>query len=137
MQPAMFWSKNMIKTFYNSLNKLNKQTQKQQTGSVTIYLTVLGTLFLATIFGTTIFLQTILGSYKAAHAADLAALAAADTLREITTGEPCDIAKQIVESFGAVMVSCQLLDDSVIVATSFAVWNEKFWVSGLSKAGEP
>lgn len=43
---------------------------------------------------------------RAASAADLAALAAADTLRGITTGVPCTVAAEVAARHGATLVSC-------------------------------
>ena len=47
---------------------------------------------------------------RAAQAADLAALAAADALRGITPGDPCDIAAQVARDNNANLVGCALAD---------------------------
>ena len=45
-------------------------------------------------------------SHRAAKAADLAALAAADTQRGLRPGDPCETARRIAEANGAGLVHC-------------------------------
>lgn len=49
--------------------------------------------------------STVLAS-RAAAAADLAALAAADALRGITTGEPCTLAAEVAARHAATLLGC-------------------------------
>ena len=60
---------------------------------------------------------------RAAQAADLAALAAADALRGITPGDPCDIAAQVARDNNANLVGCALADrpETVDIRVSSAV----------------
>lgn len=50
--------------------------------------------------------KVILVSARADGSADLAALAAADAARGIRTGDPCDVAKKLIEADGFTMDDC-------------------------------
>jgi secretion/DNA translocation related TadE-like protein len=50
--------------------------------------------------------QSAVLASRAATAADLAALAAADALRGITTGEPCSVAADVAARHAATVLSC-------------------------------
>lgn len=50
--------------------------------------------------------QSAVLASRAATAADLAALAAADALRGITTGEPCTVASEVSARHAATVTSC-------------------------------
>ena len=79
---------------------------------------------------------------RAAQAADLAALAAADALRGITPGDPCDIAAQVARDNNANLVGCALADrpETVDIRVSsgvpgpFAFFGD---AQGASRAGAP
>ncbi|HCG55423.1 MULTISPECIES: Rv3654c family TadE-like protein [Brevibacterium] len=51
--------------------------------------------------------QAFAAHSTAQSAADLAALAAADAVRGIVAGEPCDIAKEVAKRNGAVVNDCR------------------------------
>ena len=79
---------------------------------------------------------------RAAQAADLAALAAADALRGITTGDPCDIATQVARDNNAKLVGCALADrpETVDIRVSSAVHGPFAFLGdaqGTSRAGAP
>ena len=50
--------------------------------------------------------QAFVAHSRAQNAADLAALAAADAVRGLATGEPCEIAEEVVERNGGQMSDC-------------------------------
>lgn len=52
--------------------------------------------------------QVHVAASRAAVAADLAALSAADAARGLMVGEPCALAAQTVETHGAVMTECDV-----------------------------
>lgn len=79
---------------------------------------------------------------RAAQAADLAALAAADALRGITPGDPCDIAAQVARDNNANLVGCALADrpETVDIRVSSAVQGPFAFLGdaqGTSRAGAP
>ena len=79
---------------------------------------------------------------RAAQAADLAALAAADALRGITPGDPCDIAAQVARDNNANLVGCALADrpETVDIRVSSAVHGPFAFfgdAQGTSRAGAP
>ncbi|MGO2035906.1 MAG: Rv3654c family TadE-like protein [Brevibacterium sp.] len=51
--------------------------------------------------------QAFVAHSRAQSAADLAALAAADAVRGLATGEPCDIAKEVAKKNGGSVVDCR------------------------------
>lgn len=53
-------------------------------------------------------IQVHVAASRAAVAADLAALSAADAARGLMIGEPCALAEQTVTAHGANMTSCQI-----------------------------
>ena len=79
---------------------------------------------------------------RAAQAADLAALAAADALRGITPGDPCDIAAQVARNNNANLMGCALADrpETVDIRVSSAVHGPFAFLGdaqGTSRAGAP
>lgn len=76
---------------------------------------------------------------KAATAADLAALAAADAARGLATGDPCQVASELAARHGAALTSCRVLGpwaDTVQVEVSVRTalpWPAR----GLARAGPP
>lgn len=62
--------------------------------------------------------QAFAAHSQAQNAADLAALAAADAVRGLATGEPCEIAKEVAERNGGSLSDCvaSLSEQSAYVA---------------------
>lgn len=58
--------------------------------------------------GLLVFAQALIGSARAATAADLSALAAADAVRGLRSEEPCGLAAQVAERNGADLAGCRL-----------------------------
>lgn len=84
-------------------------------------------------------LQTTVAASRAATAADLAALAAADTVRELRTGDPCSVAGEVAVRNGAALTACLVSagDRSVQVETEVSVPLLPFPATGLARAGPP
>ena len=81
---------------------------------------------------------------QAASAADLSALAAADTARGLRRGDPCSVAALIAESNGAQLSACTVEADgqSVRIATSVpmgvrAMGIELYLAQAQARAGAP
>ena len=87
--------------------------------------------------------QAGISMHRAAKAADLAALAAADTARGLASGVPCDVARAVTEENGAVMDHCELVtrdQTTVDVRTSIALFGPLEPLGpavGVSRAGPP
>lgn len=81
--------------------------------------------------------QAAVAAAKAAKAADLAALSAADSYRGLAPGDPCNTAVDVAARNGAVLTSCSLAGDfSVVVEVS--VGTPLPWpATGLARAGRP
>lgn len=82
--------------------------------------------------------QSAVLASRAATAADLAALAAADALRGITTGEPCAIALEVAGRHSATMISCvQGAGQAVEVRTQLDERSLLGAATGHARAGPP
>ncbi|MFW0118561.1 Rv3654c family TadE-like protein [Rothia sp. P5766] len=82
-------------------------------------------------------------NHRAAQAADLAALAAADAARGLTSGDPCDRAQEVAQANRVNLVACALppglagtadIRTSVDIAGPFAFLGP---AQGISRAGPP
>ncbi|MBP3042548.1 flp pilus-assembly TadE/G-like family protein [Arthrobacter jiangjiafuii] len=84
-------------------------------------------------------LQAGVAANRAATAADLSALAAADTLRGLRPGDPCTVAAEVAARNGAELAGCTAEpgDQSVQVATEMAVPLLPFPATGQARAGPP
>ena len=77
-------------------------------------------------------------SSRAAAAADLAALAAADAARGITSGDPCAVAGEIARRHEAKVLSCaEGPGNTVQVRTQLAAGTVFGSATGLARAGPP
>ncbi len=75
---------------------------------------------------------------RAAAAADLAALAAADAARGITAGQPCAIAAEVARRNNARVLSCtEGSGETVQVRTELNVGTVLGAATGLARAGPP
>ncbi|MFW0154720.1 Rv3654c family TadE-like protein [Rothia sp. P6271] len=81
--------------------------------------------------------------YQAMRAADISALAAADTLRGLRAGDPCDTAERVGQAHGAVWVRCVIVEHqpgSVDVRVRVPIGGVFSWlqeVEATSRAGSP
>ncbi|ALV46994.1 hypothetical protein MB46_17420 [Arthrobacter alpinus] len=74
---------------------------------------------------------------KAATAADLSALAAADAYRGLSTGPPCQIAGDVAALHGASLIECRLAGDQS-VQVKVSIKTVLPWLStGMARAGPP
>lgn len=86
-----------------------------------------------------IMVQAALAAGRAGSGADLAALAAADAARGLTTGRPCDVAAAVAAENDVRLETCQVVGGGVIVDVATSVplpppWGE---ATGRSRAGPP
>lgn len=83
--------------------------------------------------------EAVNAASKTATAADLAALAAADAARGLTTGDPCQVAADLVSRQGAVLVSCMVVGRNAdTVQLEVSVQTSLPWPAyNKSRAGPP
>lgn len=87
--------------------------------------------------------QAGITTHRAAKAADLAALAAADSARGLAGGIPCDVAAAVARENGAALDSCELVtpdNTTVDIRTSIALPGPLARLGparGISRAGPP
>lgn len=84
-------------------------------GSGTVHVLTL-TMVLGVLLVTVLLLaQTGVATHRAAKAADLAALAAADAARGLVVGEPCTTARRVARDNGAELELCRLVPPDLVV----------------------
>ncbi|MET4592652.1 Rv3654c family TadE-like protein [Arthrobacter sp. 754] len=82
--------------------------------------------------------QSAVMASRAAAAADLAALAAADALRGLTSGEPCAVAAAVAARHDAALVSCsEGAGQTMEVRTELTARTLLGTASGQARAGPP
>lgn len=108
--------------------------------------TVLALATIATVLVLAVLALGVAGAYvahrRAASAADLSALAAADALRGLAQGQPCQVAERIAEQNGAQLRACTIPErpESVDVRVAVPVTGPFAAVGdaiGTSRAGAP
>ena len=80
----------------------------RENGSGTVLALSMVFVLLALMSAVLMLVQISVATQRAATAADLGALAGADAARGLTTGEPCDVAHEVVVRQQATMVSCAI-----------------------------
>lgn len=81
-------------------------SDRGERGSGTVLAAGLGLVVVTVMAMMLLLAQAAVHASRAAAAADLAALAAADALRGITTGEPCGVAAEVAARHHATVLSC-------------------------------
>ncbi|NUL47452.1 hypothetical protein F7P69_19930 [Cellulosimicrobium funkei] len=104
-------------------------------GSITVLITVFVTLVL---LGATLALGTsVTAAARAAGAADLAALAAADAARGLVAADPCALAAQTAQRHGAAMTACAAEGDGTVRVQTRYDSPLPWPADGRSRAGPP
>lgn len=107
-------------------------------GSGTVLAAGLGLVVLGVMVMLLLLAQAAVLASRAAAAADLAALAAADALRGVSAGEPCLVAAAVAARHDAMLVSCvEGGDQSVEVRTELAAGAILGTAAGHARAGPP
>ncbi len=108
-------------------------------GAGTVLVLGAGMLLLILCMAVLLLLQTAVAASRAATAADLAALAAADTVRELRLGDPCQVAGEVAARNGAVLASCSVDtgEQTVQVETEVPVPLLPQPATGHARAGPP
>lgn len=107
-------------------------------GSGTVLAMALGLLVITVMVLTVLLGQSTVMAFRAAAAADLAALAAADAARGITAGEPCRVAEEVARRNGAQLLSCsEGAGSTVLVRTGLSTGTVLGTATGSARAGPP
>lgn len=109
-------------------------------GAGTLLMAGLALLSLLLIATTALLLQAGSAASRAATAADLAALAAADAVRGLTSGDPCGVAREVADRHAAVVEECLLGvpgTGTALVRVSVPVPGILPDARGTAKAGPP
>ncbi|NQD88128.1 flp pilus-assembly TadE/G-like family protein [Paenarthrobacter sp. CM16] len=107
-------------------------------GAGTVLALTLGAVVMALLVGVLVLAQAGVLASRAASAADLGALAAADAARGLTSGEPCAVASGVVAQHGATMTSCTVTGGMVVdVATELDHPFDWGAATGRARAGPP
>lgn len=121
----------------------SKSRNHPDEGSGTVHGMTIAVLMCALLIVILLLGQAGISMHRAAKAADLAALAAADTARGLASGVPCDVARAVAQENGAVMDHCDLVtpeQTTVDVRTSIALFGPLEPLGpavGISRAGPP
>ena len=112
---------------------------KTEQGAGTVLVLGAGLLLLILCAAVLLLLQTAVAAGRAATAADLAALAATDTVRGLRSGDPCQVAGEVAGRNGAVLAGCwvDIGERSVQVETQMPVPMLPQPATGHARAGPP
>lgn len=107
-------------------------------GAGTVLALALGAVVMVLLAGLLLLAQAGVMASRAATAADLAALAAADAQRGLASGEPCAVAGDVAGRHEARLASCKVLGgDEVEVVTELAYPIAWGTATGRARAGPP
>ncbi|BCW68276.1 hypothetical protein NicSoilB4_30390 [Arthrobacter sp. NicSoilB4] len=107
-------------------------------GAGTVLALGLGMVVIAAAVLIVLLAQSAALAFRAAAAADLAALAGADAARRITPGEPCAVAADVARRNGARILSCREGPGSTVqVRTELDIRTPLGGATGLARAGPP
>lgn len=108
-------------------------------GSGTVLVLGSGLLLLILFGAVLLLLQSAVAAARSATAADLSALAAADTVRGLRSGDPCAVAEEVAGRNGAALTGCAVnaTDQSVQVGTEVGLRLLPWPATGLARAGPP
>ncbi|MEG2577592.1 MULTISPECIES: Rv3654c family TadE-like protein [Actinomycetes] len=121
-----------------------RRSLRSEQGSGTVMATALVVVALLIAGAVLAWVAATRAAMQAASAADLSALAAADTARGLRPGDPCTVAALLAESNGALLAACTVEPDgqSVRVTTNVpvgfrAMGIELYLAEAQARAGAP
>ncbi len=119
------------------MKKVLVNTQSE-CGAGTVLALGLGAVVMALLLGLLLLAQAGVMASRAASAADLAALAAADAARGLASGEPCAVAADVSAKQDAKLTSCTVAAGNVVeVGTELAHPFRWGVATGRARAGPP
>ncbi|MFK0039552.1 Rv3654c family TadE-like protein [Paenarthrobacter sp. NPDC090517] len=111
---------------------------KSERGGGTVLALGLGAVVMAMLLGLLFLAQAGVMASRAASAADLAALAAADAARGLASGEPCAVAADVAAKHDVRLTSCTVVGGNVVeVGTELAKPFRWGVAMGRARAGPP
>ncbi|MET3369020.1 UNVERIFIED_CONTAM: secretion/DNA translocation related TadE-like protein [Jeotgalibacillus campisalis] len=111
---------------------------QRERGAGTVLTLGLGAVVITMLLGLLFLAQAGVMASRAASAADLAALAAADTARGLASGEPCAVAADVAAKHDAKLTSCTVAGGNVVeVGTELARPFRWGVATGRARAGPP
>ncbi|MHA7246325.1 Rv3654c family TadE-like protein [Arthrobacter tecti] len=120
--------------------KLDSRTGEAETGVGTVLMVGVGMSALLLLTIVILFAQASVAASRAATAADLSALAAADAARGLRDGVPCEVASEVAGRHGARLTACLLQGEAEhIVQVATAVESTPILppAEGRARAGPP
>lgn len=137
MSPARVWARTPLPRS-SAPYRAPHRWRPSERGSGTVLALGLGLVVIAAVALLLLLAQSAVAASRAAAAADLAALAAADAARGITSGEPCAVAREVALKNDAAMVACsEGADATVQVRTELGAGPFLGAATGLARAGPP
>lgn len=114
-------------------------TGTKEDGSGTVMGAGLALVLVTLIVALLVLVQVVVAAGRAASGADLAALAAADAARGLTTGRPCAVAAAAAAENDVRLDSCQVVGGGIIVDVTTSVQLPPPWgeATGRARAGPP
>lgn len=119
---------------------MDEKGAHNERGSGTVLITGLGLVALLLLVSLIWLVQSAAAGQRAATAADMAALAAADAARGLSAGDPCGIAAEVAIRAGVDLVACDVggdFQDVVEVRTVLKVSALIGAATGTARAGPP
>ena len=111
---------------------------RSERGAGTVLALGLGAVVMAMLLGLLFLAQAGVMASRAASAADLAALAAADAARGLASGEPCAVAADVAAKHDAKLAACSVAGGNVVeVRTELARPFQWGIATGRARAGPP
>jgi hypothetical protein len=103
-------------------------------GAITAFVAVATTAVAVLIAAVSLAFQYLVMQQKLVASVDLAALAAADTQRGLVSGVVCENAESILKTVDAVMTTCRIVGDGVMVSGQLSLTSMTLEASAI--AGE-
>ena len=117
----------------NQLHTLRTATGLDH-GAITAFVAVATTAVAVLIAAVSLAFQYLVMQQKLVASVDLAALAAADTQRGLVSGVVCENAESILKTVDAVMTTCRIVGDGVMVSGQLSLTSMTLEASAI--AGE-
>lgn len=116
------------------------QPEDNERGAGTVLMAGFALALLILVAGAALLMQGAVSASRAATAADLSALAAADAARGLREGEPCVLALEVAEKQGAQLESCATessAGDTYVITTTVSAGALLPPATGAARAGPP
>ena len=118
--------------------KTLRPNSQHERGAGTVLALALVAVVIALLLGPLLLAEAGVMASRAASAADLAALAAADAARGLSSGEPCSVAAEVAGKQDAKITSCTVTGGDVVdVETELAHPFQWGVATGRARAGPP